>query len=169
MWAKTYVARINCFYRQKHNIPFAPFKHKRHKESTDPCPQILAEIPSDSYSKRVNHFDTALNITHVYYTESDQLLKIRDRSVRDLIISASNYSTHIIGRRCEKHVARKKVERSYPERYMEDVRPTRAACGDWDDNYEIHWPGDKYIRRVNINYTPDKKEDGKNKKDKSTK
>ncbi len=62
-------------------------------------------------------------ITHIYYTESDQLVYIRDKIVLDILLHNNNATTTLVGRRTEK------LGTSNASEYMNQLIPTRATCG----------------------------------------
>lgn len=87
---------------------------------------------------------SGLPISHVYYTESDQILHFSDVATRRAIMSATNASTLVIGRRMEKVVD----SAHPPATYTELLAPTRALCGDSSQPYELDWPASPYIQSV---------------------
>jgi hypothetical protein len=82
-------------------------------------------------------------IQHVYYTESDQILHFSDPSTRRAILSATNASTFLIGRRMEKV-----LDRLPPASYMSLLAPTRALCGDPKDVFLLDWPTSTFIQKA---------------------
>lgn len=80
-------------------------------------------------------------ISHIYYTESDQLLYIDSVSLRNTLLAAANMTTHIIGRRVEKKGD------TDPTKPFENLIPTRAVCGNISELYYIDDNVDYYVRR----------------------
>jgi hypothetical protein len=96
----------------------------------------------------VNHQKTTFGptpvgwkIKHIYYTESDQIVKFRDMYIRDAVLRATNITTMFIGRRLEKDW------KSEAEDYMKGLIVTRAVCG--EGLYAMDWPTSHYVYKVN--------------------
>lgn len=105
----------------------------------------LQSSSQSSNSSACNHlFPTLSNFTlsHVYYTESDQILSFSDASTRRAIVSASNGTTFVIGRRMEK------IVKDSPADYMENLIPTRALCGDPKKQFVLEYPRSRHILQV---------------------
>jgi hypothetical protein len=76
-------------------------------------------------------------ITHVYYTESDEIVFFRDDNMRKAIFGATNESYFFMGRRCEKYYDPK----SGPEQH--DVFVPGRYCG--KPGFQLQWPANNYI------------------------
>jgi hypothetical protein len=82
-------------------------------------------------------------ISHVYYTESDQLLQIESSSLRNSILRSLNQSVHLIGRR------REKLGESNPLTPLQQMYSTRHVCGNINDLYVLDTADeDHFIRRT---------------------
>eukprot|EP00602_Paraphysomonas_sp_CaronLab_P004330 CAMPEP_0185031440 /NCGR_PEP_ID=MMETSP1103-20130426/18913_1 /TAXON_ID=36769 /ORGANISM="Paraphysomonas bandaiensis, Strain Caron Lab Isolate" /LENGTH=333 /DNA_ID=CAMNT_0027566971 /DNA_START=147 /DNA_END=1145 /DNA_ORIENTATION=- len=128
MWAKKHVHQINCLYRMKYNISYTPKRlGRRYKEKS--CDDVDIKLLNSPRGR----FANPKPVTHVYYTESDQLLKFSDTNIRNAILDALNITTHIIGRRIEKRVDSDAVD------YMSGLFATRAVCGDSSNTYVLNW------------------------------
>jgi hypothetical protein len=137
VWAKKYVHRMNCLYNRLHGIPDRVVKMPK-KLMPPPC----SNYPNET-SDLASIFRTPRRITHVYYTESDQLLKFANADVRDAILAAVNATTHLIGRRKEVQINLNKD----PTQYMEGMLSTRALCGNQSNLYELNTK-DMFVRAV---------------------
>lgn len=111
-------------------IPKSDLNNTYHTELTFQSPEILN-----------NFLNSNSLISHIYYTESDQLLHIESVALRNTILSTVNISTHLIGRRVEKEGD------TDPTKPLSDLIPTRNVCGNASDLYSLDDSIDYYVRQ----------------------
>lgn len=87
------------------------------------------------------HDVDVMDFTHIYYTESDQILYIKDINILNILLANNNGTTLLVGRRREK-----KADTS-PYEYMKHLVPTRATCG--LSGYVIDTSVNYFIRSIN--------------------
>jgi hypothetical protein len=80
-------------------------------------------------------------ITHIYYTEADQILRFEDDEALEATLAASNATTYFLGRRKEKWTA------SDPREYMNSLSKGRE-CGRVGEEYLLNWPTSNQIQKV---------------------
>jgi hypothetical protein len=80
-------------------------------------------------------------LSHIYYTESDQLLHMDSPETRDMILKSLNMSVHLIGRR------REKKGDSDPSQPYRDLYNTRTLCGNASDLFVLDPDRDFFVRR----------------------
>jgi hypothetical protein len=166
-WGREYIRGVNDCERAQRVDKGNKIKKKRKKRSKDVINEkdeyvvtrLLQNESGDGYTETMSHVKSCNDlfpifsgqiITHVYYTESDQILHFSDSVTRRAIISATNSSTFLIGRRMEKT-----VNAMYPPSdYMHVLSPTRALCGDSKQPYELDWPSSRFIHQINNSDTP---------------
>lgn len=142
MWAKKYIFRLNCLYNKFHGIP-DPIIRGNKRSKTPLCSSLI-----DLHTNTSTQDNPPRRITHVYYTESDQLLRFMNSEVRDTIIGALNITSHLIGRRKEKNI---KIP-SGPTDYMGGLLPTRDVCGNKSLPFELS-VHDSMVRPVPLGTT----------------
>ena len=172
MWAKKYVLQYQCHCRYTLGIPHHLIWQKRYHEpscldlfkgyaaptnTTNILLHTLLgttheahEVPNlqEVYEKEIKsqNLEPFLSpsglITHIYYTESDQLLQIESTSLRNSILRSLNMSVHIIGRR------REKLGNSDPTKPFTPMYSTRHVCGNVSELYVLDTDQDHYIRRA---------------------
>jgi hypothetical protein len=80
-------------------------------------------------------------ITHVYYTESDQIVNFQSVDVIYALSNASGADTLFMGARQEKSLTTEAIL------YGEGLRPTRLGCG--QSGYVLNWPKDRVVKKLN--------------------
>lgn len=171
MWAKRYILQYQCHYHYTHNTTHHLIHYKRYIEPTCPeifhgysnplnsSHILLSTLLGTTFNaKEIQNIDKKLQnetilqnftkfylpshlITHVYYTESDQMLFFESSTLRNIILKSLNISIHVIGRR------REKVGHSNPYQPFNDLYPTRHLCGNVSDPYVLDTDVDCFIRR----------------------
>lgn len=91
------------------------------------CNKILNDIEFDKLIQicRVYNIiaEQVKSISHIYYTESDQILRFKNEQILQEILYVSNKTTLIMGYR------KQKDSTSLPEEYMSSLYLTRPGCG----------------------------------------
>jgi hypothetical protein len=77
------------------------------------------------------------NVSYIYYTEADQLLRFDDMTTLKSVSSVSNRTTVVLGRRRNK-IAGSGARALPPERYNEGLALGRG-CGQ-EGYYFVRWP-----------------------------
>lgn len=81
-------------------------------------------------------------ITHIYYTESDQIVNFQNRGIVDALVGSLNDTILFMGARKEK------VSSSDPANYDEDLQSTRpGGCG--QGGFVLDWPKSRHVMRQN--------------------
>jgi hypothetical protein len=171
MWAKRYILQFQCHYRYTYHSPHHLIHVKHYREPTCPdlfksystptnttnillhtllgttheateISDLETRFKEETISQNLENFlvPSAL-LTHIYYTESDQLLQIESPSLRNMILESLNISVHLIGRR------REKVGESDPLKPLQNMYPTRSLCGNVSALYVLDSEKDRFIRR----------------------
>lgn len=171
MWAKRYILQYQCHYHYTHNTTHHLLRSRRYIEPTCPelfkeysNPQNSTQIllstllgtthdaqevkkldqiyHKESLRQNVSQFSSPTSLlTHVYYTESDQLLFFESLSLRNIVLQSSNMSVHIVGRR------REKLGDTNPNEPFDNLQSTRHLCGNASDPYILDTDVDYYFRR----------------------
>ena len=135
-----------------HLLEYAKFYIKKTNECLDQIPKdALDNVPNkchdyftefiDEQKQSIGPTPVGWRIKYLYYTESDQIVKFKDFHIRDAVISATNITTMLIGRRLEKEW------KSTPKDYMSNLTATRAVCG--VGLYALDWPATHYVHKIN--------------------
>jgi hypothetical protein len=133
-WGQEFVKRHNCKLDADTTTDME-FDNEMCRAHSFPSPR--GGPINVTFATRSNFPDAGVHpISHVYFTECDQIVRFDSLQTLAALTAASNDSTFFTGRRKEKHVD------SVPEDYMTGLNIWRE-CG--VPGYSLTWPRSHYV------------------------
>ena len=150
IWSQEYIKALNCNIAAQYSPPSSSYS-----SSFSSCP-----------GRFFNGMRSPLNVTYfreakaventaiqfVYYTESDQILRIPDANTLAALTAVSNESCFFFPRRREKQleVTHVKAIDEEVQRYMEGLHGGRSCGG---VGYAITWPNSSHVQPYSSQYS----------------
>lgn len=130
VWGQVQVFKNNCMYNGR-----------TRKQTTPLCMNFNGVDIAKISTTDAFRFDPPRKITHVYYTESDQIVNFNSFDTLHAIANASDAETLFAGFRHEKFALGEATQ------YNKDLHPTRGSCG--REGFFLDWPNSTSVKSRN--------------------